>query len=152
MPTITIRTHGLSQPQRRAVAVRLTRWLSDQGVPGHQHVVVRFEPTEPGSVFVGGMPAEALDRSVAGAAHASVTCQISGQRGEEFQARLAAEIAAALPGAGQMPFLYLEFRPTGPADVWVGQHGTLWRADGAATQDIPTSRENSDVTAHAVRG
>jgi hypothetical protein len=143
MPTIIIRTSPLPLARRRAVAVRLTRWLTCEGVPQAGHVVVRFEDIGPGTVFTGGMPVEALPRDPAVPAHASVTCCVSGERDDAFRSRLAAEIAAVLPGGTEMPFLYVEFRSTAPADVWIAQRGIVTRADGKArlpVHPIPGSR------------
>ena len=147
MPTITIRTDPLAPAQRRAIAVRLTRWLTCAGVRPAHHVVVRFEDTGPGVVFTGGLPVEALARDHPGLAHASVTCCVSPERDEAFRSGLAAELAAALPGGTEMPFLYVEFRPTAATDVWIARHGVLSRADeksGPATPTITRSSHAQD--------
>jgi hypothetical protein len=128
MPTITIRTGALPATQRRLVALRLARWLGAEGVEP-AHAVVRFEDSADGSVYVGGLPVEALDPGAERPVHAEVTCCVGPDRDGDFRARLATEIARALPTGASMPFLYLEFRPTSPADVWIGRHGELRRAD-----------------------
>ncbi|KNB50248.1 hypothetical protein [Streptomyces caatingaensis] len=128
MPTITISSPPLPIPRRRAVALRLTRWLSDSGVePGH--VVVRFETPEEATVFSGGLPLEALPHDGTGIHHASVTCCVGPNRDEEFRAGLARCIAEALGAGDGTPFFYLEFRPTSPADVHLGGGRRLHRAD-----------------------
>jgi len=99
MPTIIIDTPGLRSAGRRAVAVRLTRWLTGQGVEP-AHVVVRFTDTPDGSVFTGGMPVEALPAGAGPVRHASVTCCVGPDRDEQFQAGLATTIAAALGATG----------------------------------------------------
>jgi phenylpyruvate tautomerase PptA (4-oxalocrotonate tautomerase family) len=149
MPTITIRTTHLGLVQRRAIAVRLTRWLTGAGVRPAQHIVVRFEDVGPGDVYTGGMPVEALARDHPGLAHASVSCCVSGDRDDEFRSGLAAEIAAALPGGTEMPFLYIEFRPTAAVDVWIARHGTVSRADGKAGPAICSISRSSHVPHHA---
>jgi len=50
MPTICVETSpALSNRARRAVAVSVTRWLTELGVRP-AHVVLRFSTTEPGSI------------------------------------------------------------------------------------------------------
>lgn len=131
MPTITIDTPTLPPPGRRAIAVRLTRWLSRRGVEP-AHVVVRFVDTPGGSVFSGGMPLDALPRGGSPLHHASVVCCVGADRDEEFRAALAGEIAAALGSTEDTPFLYIEFRPTRPGHVHLVRHGRLVRADEPA--------------------
>lgn len=135
MPTITIRTGPLPASRRRSLALRLTRWLVGEGV-SPDHAVIRIEEQPAGSVFVGGLPAEALDGGGEAAPHASVTCQVGPDRDEAFRRRLAETIAGAMPGGDRMPFLYLDFRDTAPADVWIGRYGTVRRAgDGHPTTE-----------------
>ncbi len=133
MPTITIRTPELPVPRRRAVALRLTRWLTAQGVQAG-HVVVRFEPTEESTVFSGGMPVEALpyegNADSSGPRHASVTCCVGPDRDDAFRDGLARCVTEALGADARTPFCYLEFRPTSPADVYLGAGEGLRRADG----------------------
>ncbi|GAA3873287.1 hypothetical protein GCM10022243_43050 [Saccharothrix violaceirubra] len=127
MPTITITTTKLSTARRRAVAVRLTRWLSTHGSE-RGHVVVRFESTEEGTVYIGGMPVEALPYDD-GLRHAAVTCCVAPDRDEAYRAALAAEIGDALGLTAGTPFLYVEFRPTPLDQVHYGAAGKLRRAD-----------------------
>jgi len=131
MPTITIDTPALRPAERRAVAVRLTRWLVRRGVQA-AHVVVRFVDTPEGSVFSGGMPLEALPAGTSPIRHASVICCVGPDRDEEFQAALAAEIGEALGANEDTPFLYVEFRPTRPSHVYLLRQGRWCRADEAA--------------------
>ncbi|MBZ4322014.1 hypothetical protein [Streptomyces huiliensis] len=131
MPTITISSPPLPVPRRRAVALRITRWLTERGVePGH--VVVRFDSPEENSVFSGGLPVEALPHDGTGLRHASVTCRVGPDRDERFRDGLARCIAEALGADERTPFFYLEFRPTSPSDVRLGGPGRMRRADGAA--------------------
>ncbi|MGV9296007.1 MULTISPECIES: hypothetical protein [Amycolatopsis] len=128
MPTVTIRTAELPTAERRAIAVRLTRWFSDHD-SDRRHVVVRFEKTEEGTVFVGGMPIEALPHDSEGLHHASVVCCVSVGRDHVFYEELAAVLADALGMTAGTPFLYLEFRPTPKESVYFGVQGRLRRAD-----------------------
>lgn len=128
MPTITIDTPALRPAKRRAISVRLTRWLSGHGVTP-AHVVVRFIETPDSTVFSGGMPVDALPHGEKGLRHASVTCCVAPERDVEFRAALAEEIAAALDMTPDTPFLYIEFRPTPPGHVYVAHQGRLRRAD-----------------------
>jgi hypothetical protein len=128
MPTLQISGASLPVHRRRAVAVRLTRWLRARGMTA-ENVVVHFADHERNAIFSGGMPVEALGDPAAALPHASVVCCIGPDRDPTFRAALAAEIAAALgagPGTG---FLYLEFRPTRPDHVHVWRDGVLRRAD-----------------------
>ncbi|MBR8640370.1 hypothetical protein KEF29_16430 [Streptomyces tuirus] len=140
MPTITIRTPELPVPRRRAVALRVTRWLTAQGVQAG-HVVVRFEPTEDGTVFSGGMPVEALpdETDGTGPRHASVTCCVGPDRDDLFRDGLARCITEALGADARTPFCYLEFRPTSPSDVYLGAGERLSRADGTAVGPAPAT-------------
>ncbi|WDV50130.1 hypothetical protein PV963_06995 [Streptomyces coeruleorubidus] len=140
MPTITIRTPELPVPRRRAVALRLTRWLTAQGVQAG-HVVVRFEPTEDGTVFSGGMPVEALpyETDGSGLRHASVTVCVGPDRDDTFRDGLARCITEALGADARTPFCYLEFRPTSPSDVYLGAGERLRRADGTAVEPAPAA-------------
>ncbi|RBM19448.1 hypothetical protein [Streptomyces sp. PT12] len=145
MPTITIDTPELPVPRRRAVAVRLTRWLSRHGVTP-AHVVVRFVDTPPNSAFSGGMPLDALPQGDSQVRHASVVCCVGPERDERFREALADEVAQALGTTEQTPFLYVEFRPTPPAQVYLARAGRLTRADGAPVAD------RRDVTDHQREG
>ncbi|MFF7768328.1 hypothetical protein ACFZC7_17695 [Streptomyces massasporeus] len=141
MPTITIRTPELPVPRRRAVALRVTRWLTAQGVQAG-HVVVRFEPTEESTVFSGGMPVEALPHQTpdaTGVHHASVTCCVGPDRDEAFRDGLARCVTEALGADATTPFCYLEFRPTSPSDVYLGAGEGLRRADGTAVRPAPAA-------------
>ena len=131
MPTITIQA-ALTARSRRLVALRLTRWLVDEGVPA-DHAIIRFADLPEDSVFVAGLPAAALPHEPGVPAHAAVSCQIGPERDEDFRARLATEITTALPDGDRIPFIYLAFRPTARADVWIGRHGQVQRADAPAT-------------------
>ncbi|MFY1671568.1 hypothetical protein ACN27G_16575 [Plantactinospora sp. WMMB334] len=143
MPTITIRTVPCSPSRRRAVAVRLTRWLTDHGVPP-AHVVVRFEEQPEQTTFTGGLPLEALPHRPGVLRHAAVTCCVGPDRDERFRAGLAAEIADALGAGPDTPFFYLEFRPTSPADVYLAKRGVLRRADGPEHAPAePTGRKTT---------
>jgi phenylpyruvate tautomerase PptA (4-oxalocrotonate tautomerase family) len=128
MPTITIDTPIPRPARRRAIAVRLTRWLVDRGVDP-AHVVVRFVDTGADTVFTGAMPVDALPHSEDGLPFASVSCCVGPERDERFRAGLADEIAAALRAAEDTPFLYIEFRPTAPSLVYHARRGHLVRAD-----------------------
>jgi hypothetical protein len=129
MPTLVIATHPLSARRRRAVAVRLTRWLSDRGVDA-THVIVRFEELEPQAVFVSGFPA-GTDASDGAAALplALVTCYVDPARDGVFRKALVAEIAGALEATEQTNLLYLRFHATHPEDVHTLSRGRLARAD-----------------------
>lgn len=128
MPTITISTSDLPAPRRRAIALRVTRWLAGHGVrPGH--VVVRFEIADESRVLVGGWPVDALPRPPEGLHHASVTCCVSPDRDDDFRAGLAEQIAESLGLTTATPFFYLEFRPTSPAYVHIAASGPLGRTD-----------------------
>ncbi|MEJ7705050.1 MAG: hypothetical protein WKF47_15985 [Geodermatophilaceae bacterium] len=111
--------------------MRLTRWLVARGVRA-AHVIVRFTEDPPNTVFSGAMPVEALPGET-GLHHASVTCCVGPDRGEEFHAALGEEIALALGMTEQTPFLYIEFRPVLPSDVYLAATGRLARADAIAS-------------------
>jgi hypothetical protein len=128
MPTITITSTPLTVPRRRAVAVRLTRWLRDRGVTP-AHVIVHFTDHRPDTVFSGGLPVELITRTAAGLPYASVVCRIGPDRDAAFRAGLAEQIAAALEVRDPSALLYIEFRPTGPDHVHVWRNGALRRAD-----------------------
>ncbi|OSZ59623.1 hypothetical protein OQI_15285 [Streptomyces pharetrae CZA14] len=137
MPTITITTPELAPPARRAVTVRLTRWLTARGVTP-SHVVIRFVTEPPGSLYAGAMPVEALpaapdDRSIH---HAGVVCQIGAERDEAFRDALAAEIGDALRVGAGTAFFHLDMRPAARSHVYVAVDGRLRRADrlGAAEE------------------
>jgi phenylpyruvate tautomerase PptA (4-oxalocrotonate tautomerase family) len=123
MPTVTIDTPALPSARRRDVAVRLTRWQSDRGVPP-AHTIVRFTETQAGTVFSGGMPIDALPAGGSALRHASVTACIGPDRDDAFRAALAAEITDALGATDETPFLTVEFRPTRPSDVYAIRRGT----------------------------
>lgn len=128
MPTIHISSDPLPVPRRRAVAVRLTRWLRTRGV-APAHVVVHFDDHRPNTVFSGGMPVEAIGGDVPGPTYASVVCQLGPDRDAAFRAEFAAELSAALGADAGSGFLYLEFRPTRADHVHVQRDGVLVRAD-----------------------
>lgn len=132
MPTIDISTPTLPTPTRRMIAVRLTRWLAARGARP-AHVVVRFTEWPSRATFSGAMLVEDLPAADDdGLSHASVECRVGPERDEEFRADLADEIAAALGLTHDTRFLYIEFRPTSPADVFIAGRGALRRADQTA--------------------
>ncbi|GAA2264361.1 hypothetical protein GCM10010415_30390 [Streptomyces atrovirens] len=139
MPTITITTPELSPPARRAVAVRLTRWLTARGVV-LSHVVIRFVTEPPGSLYTGAMPVEALPSPGDGESihHAGVVCQIGVDRDEAFRDALADEIGAALKVGPGTAFFHLDMQPAARGNVYVAVDGRLCRADllGAAPEQI----------------
>ncbi|MFD5315501.1 hypothetical protein [Streptomyces sp. NPDC127098] len=149
MPTITITSPELPARRRRAVAVRLTRWLTGRGVTP-THAVVRFVTEEPGSLYAGAFPVEALPAPAAdptapgrpGAQeplhHASVVCQIGVDRDADFRDQLAAEIAGALGVGPGTAFFYLDLQPTARGHVYVADHGALRRVDTLDDLPAPT--------------
>ncbi|MDS1271520.1 hypothetical protein RIF23_14570 [Lipingzhangella sp. LS1_29] len=133
MPTITIATPARTPSHRRAVALRLTRWLADHEGIDPAHVIVRFPPTPEQTVFSGGMPMDTLPAGNGSLQHASVTCCVGPERDEGFRSGLAAEIADALGATKDTPFLYIEFRPTPRDHVYLWRRGELQRADLATS-------------------
>lgn len=132
MPTIHITSARLAVTRRRAIAVRLTRWLRMQGVSA-SHVIVRFAEEEKNSVFSGGLPVEAVSAGAGGPPSAFVLCRISQDRSERFRAELASELVGALQVEGLIPFVYIEFQATSPKDVYLLVDGCLCRADQEMT-------------------
>jgi hypothetical protein len=128
MPTITISTPALRPARRRAIALRLTRWLSNSGTDP-AHAIVRFVDTPGDTIFSGAMPLDAMSRGEGPVHFASVLCSVGPDRDEHFRAGLAAEIAAALEATEDTPFLYIEFRPTHPSLAYFARGGRLVRAD-----------------------
>ncbi|MHC0429351.1 hypothetical protein ACX6XY_04060 [Streptomyces sp. O3] len=128
MPTIDIQGPALTVPARRAIAVRLTRWLTERSVAAG-HVVVKFSEPPPQTVFTGGMPVDVLPHDEEGLHYALVTVCVGPDRDEEFRSGLADEIAGALGLTGATPLLYIEFRPTDPGHVQLADRGRLRRAD-----------------------
>ncbi|GAA3289934.1 hypothetical protein GCM10020295_03010 [Streptomyces cinereospinus] len=124
MPTITITTPELSAPARRAIAVRLTRWLTARGVVP-SHVVLRFVTERPGSLYTAAMPVEALPSPGDGESihHAGVVCQIGADRDESFRDALAAEIGAALNVGPGTAFFHLDMQPAARSHVYVAVDG-----------------------------
>lgn len=135
MPTLEITSPAIPVPRRRAIAVRLTRWLRDRGVRP-AHVTVSFRERPANALFTGGLPVEALAPTTDGLHDASVSCHLGPDRDEAFRDALAAEIADALGCSPETPFLYIEFRTTSPADVYVASAGRVRRAD----QPVPSGR------------
>ncbi len=135
MPTFHITAASLPVSRRRAIAIRLTRWLRGRGVPPG-NVVVHFAEHVPNTVFSGAMPVEALGAGDTGLRHASVVCQLGPDRDATFRTDLAEEVAAALDADEGTGFLYLEFRPTRPDHVHVWRGGALDRADASSDADI----------------
>ncbi|MFF5106729.1 hypothetical protein [Streptomyces sp. NPDC000134] len=139
MPTITITSPELPAPARRAVAVRLTRWLTARGVVP-SHVVVRFVTEPPGSLYTGALPVEALPSAGGDGSlhHAGVVCQIGADRDAAFRDALAAEIGAALKVGPGTAFFHLDMQPAARGDVYVAVDGELCRADrlGGAPEPI----------------
>jgi hypothetical protein len=141
VPTITITSPELPPRRRRAIAVRLTRWLTGQGVTP-SHAVVRFVTEEPGTLYSGAMPVEAIRTPASGDGetsdgetihHATVVCQIGVDRDEVFRDQLAGEIAAALGVGPATAFFYLDLQPTARGHVYISDHGKLRRVDTLGT-------------------
>lgn len=140
MPTLHITACTLTAARRRAIAVRLTRWLRDRGV-APSNVVLYFADHTPNTVFSGAMPVEALGQETAGLRHAGVVCQVGPDRDERFRAELSAEIADALGADAGTGFLTIEFRPTRPDHVHVWLAGALHRADRWPESAVPAATE-----------
>ncbi|HVK24952.1 MAG TPA: hypothetical protein VM677_26635 [Actinokineospora sp.] len=136
MPTITIATAPLTGSRRRAIALRITRWLTERDIAAG-HVVVRFEVADDSLVFTGGWPVDALPATAGELHHASVTVCVGPQRDEAFRAELAAHIAATLGLTERTAFFYLEFRTTPPSEVYVAAAGPLRRTDLLAKEGTP---------------
>ncbi|GGK73795.1 hypothetical protein [Mangrovihabitans endophyticus] len=143
MPTITIRTDPIAPGRRRAIAVRLTRWLSTRGHVEPAHVLVNFEEPSPQSTYTGGLPVEAFPRRQGSLRHAVVTCRIGPDRDERFRTDLAHEVADALGVCPETALFYLEFRATSPADVYIVRRGGLERANERSMTNRSTSSEEN---------
>ncbi|GAB3227413.1 hypothetical protein GCM10027447_18500 [Glycomyces halotolerans] len=128
MPTITIETGPLKAARRRAIAVRLTRWLAENGV-APERAIVRFAEADPALIHSGAMPLDALADAAAERPFAWVTCCIAPDRDEAFRAALAEQITAALGVSERTTLCYIEFRPTPPSLVHLVSGGTTTRAD-----------------------
>ncbi|MBN9801329.1 hypothetical protein DMP15_29505 [Pseudonocardia sp. UM4_GMWB1] len=132
MPTIDIETApALSGRERRGVAVRLTRWLTDRGVTA-AHVIVRFATAEPSAIHSGGLPIETLARGD-GLHHATVVCRIAPDRDREFRDGLAHALAEALHRDERTALFTVEFRVTDPSEVYLGSGSELRQAATIAT-------------------
>lgn len=132
MPNIEIVTAALPATQRRAIAVRLTRWLVDRGVAA-SHVLVSFTDEPRHSLFSGGMPIDAVTPAPLVPSHARVVCGIDANRDARFRDELADELVAALRTVDRHEFVSLEFRPVESALVYVAWRGELSRADQLGT-------------------
>jgi hypothetical protein len=150
MPTITIDTPTPRPARRRAIAVRLTRWLADRGVDP-AHVVVRFVDTGGDTVFTGAMPVDALPHGEDALPFASVSCCVGPDRDERFRDELADEIASALRVTEDTPFVYIEFRPTAPSLVYFARHGRLVRADQPDPRRSKETRADDTADRHRDR-
>lgn len=128
MPTILIESPPLRPRDRRAIALRLTRWLTDRGVEPHR-AIVKFTDAAPGSVLSGGLPLGSPDADGVASGFAWVTCCIGPDRDADFREALAEQIRDALDPAGESALCYIEFRPTRPDLVYTARHGRLQRAD-----------------------
>ncbi|QUQ68838.1 hypothetical protein [Kutzneria sp. CA-103260] len=128
MPTVEIVTAALPANRKRAIAVRLTRWLVNRGVTA-SHVVVSFTDESRNSLFSGGMPIDAITPRPPAPAHARVVCCIGANRDDRFRDELADELVAALATADRDGFVYVEFRPIESPLVYLAHGGRLSRAD-----------------------
>jgi phenylpyruvate tautomerase PptA (4-oxalocrotonate tautomerase family) len=139
MPTITIRTGQIPVVERRAIAVKLTRWLVETGVPA-SHVVVCFEEIPNGTVFSGGMPVESIGADNSRISSAAIFCRIAPDRDEHFRHSLAQKIVELLPAGHEMPLIYIEFQATPPSDVWIGSQGRLGPVGSPSAEGEPSSQ------------
>lgn len=119
MPTISVETTpALSARARRAVAVPVTRWLTEHGVRP-AHVVLRFSTAREASIYSGALPLEAMPRDDGGLHHARVVCRIAPDRDADFRAGLAQALATALALDEHTVLFTVEFRDTDPAQVYL---------------------------------
>ncbi|MTE15654.1 hypothetical protein [Nocardia aurantiaca] len=128
MPTIDLFTTVLPLAHKKSIAVALTRWLADRET-SPRNVIVTFHQLEPHSTFSGGI---ALDALVAGdhrPHYALALCRIGPDRDDHFRAELARQLTTQLHTHGPVPFVYIEFRTTAPAQVYIARDGALTRAD-----------------------
>lgn len=128
MPTITIETTPLRPPERRFIAVRLTRWFADRGIEP-SHVIVKFADADPSGITSGGMPVGQSAGDDSDPRVAWVTCCLAPERDERFRADLAEQITETLGRSRTLDLCYIEFRPTPPSLVYTSHHGRLRRAD-----------------------
>lgn len=146
MPTIEVTSTPLTASARLRVALRLTRWLSDQGSAA-THAVVTFRAAEPMSYFAGGVPLSAYEEGAEAAARqarwASVVCRIHPERDRAYMAALAREVRDALGLTGKSDHCVIRFEPTRPDRVLYAQAGDL-------TTDAPALAASSqEGQAHA---
>ncbi|MET0135034.1 MAG: hypothetical protein ABW215_15750 [Kibdelosporangium sp.] len=127
MPTLQITSTALPTSSKRAIAVRLTRWMAGRGIQ-IPHVVVRFTEEPRNSLFCGGVPIEADSAGTEGPRYATAVCTIGADRDERFRDELARELTDALNAVIRPAFVYIEFRPIDSALVYLALHGPARRA------------------------
>lgn len=128
MPTIEITSSALGLPERRRIALRLSRWFAARGIAAAR-VIVQFEEIPARSVFSGGVVL-AVDASGVGVPrYISVRCCISIDRDDVFQQALAQEICEAVGADQRSGFFYLRIEKVEKSDVYLAIGGPLIRAD-----------------------
>ncbi|MGL6234650.1 MAG: hypothetical protein ACRC20_04840 [Segniliparus sp.] len=130
MPTVEVTSSPLTPSARLKAAVRLTRWLADNG-SDPAHVVVMFKSTDPMAYFVGGAPLTSYQDANAEAKQARwayVVCHIHPGRGKAYCARLAEEAREALGMGGGAGNCLVRFEPTEPERVFYLQDGSMVNA------------------------
>lgn len=146
MPTIEVTSTPLTASARLRAALRLTRWLSDEGAVA-AHAVVTFRAAEPMSYFAGGVPLSQYGQECqaeARRAHwASVVCRIHPERDRAYMAALAREVRDALGLTGQSDHCVIRFEPTRPDRVLYTEGGNL------ATDDPALAAYSQEGKAHA---
>ncbi|MCV9917378.1 hypothetical protein OIU19_01060 [Pseudomonas sp. BT-42-2] len=126
MPTITVACAPLALIERKRIALGFTRVLKGLGADP-AHCMVFFAPLPLDCVFSAGMPLPSVDRQGKPAQfHLRITC--SEERDALAQQVLADGLYAALRATYSGAFIYLQFDPIAPAQVFYSAGSALINA------------------------
>lgn len=147
MPTILIETDPLSPARKRHAARLITTWLGRHDVE-LTNVIVRFRAIDPDDLFSGPLPMRALPSPDQGPRFAVVTCHVAPERPPQFRNSLATATLRAIGVAPDCPFVYVEFRSTSRADVYVGTEETgVANGGDEGSQQTRNRRDDHHVNA-----
>ncbi|HDS1733692.1 MULTISPECIES: hypothetical protein [Pseudomonas] len=126
MPTITVACAPLALIERKRIALGFTRVLKGLGADP-AHCMVFFAPLPLDCVFSAGMPLPSVDRHGKPAQfHVRIT--LSEERDGAAQQALADGLYSALRGSYSDAFIYLQFDPIAPEQVFYSAGTSLINA------------------------
>lgn len=122
MPTITVHSRCLSEPQLRRFALRMTKWFRNRDVDPDHVVVSAQDLSLP--IYTGASPRTDIA--------AAVSCRVGVHRDAGFLSDLASEITCSLKDLISAEWIQITFERHSASDTFIFDGSTLWNANAQA--------------------